>query len=242
MPFTFSHPAILLPLIRKRSKLFSATGLIVGSITPDFEAFLRLNMNKYHGHTWSGMFWFDMPLGIMLSLVFQLIIKIPLFNHLPQSLQFRLRGHGGGHWLSNLKTHYLTFLISLFLGIFSHLLWDACTHLNFSYPDAITSTLRWGGVRVYIIIQYLSSLLGFAALALYLFSLPKKAVSLPLVNKFKFWLFVFLVAFLIGAAAFTSNTVMVGYIDPVYMINMSIGSLFYSLTVVCFISRLIDKN
>jgi len=36
MPFTFSHPAIVLPLTKARLKL-SATGLIVGSTIPDFE-------------------------------------------------------------------------------------------------------------------------------------------------------------------------------------------------------------
>ena len=44
MPFTFSHPAIVLPLVRKSGHWFSATGLIIGSLTPDFEYFMRMRI------------------------------------------------------------------------------------------------------------------------------------------------------------------------------------------------------
>ncbi|WP_240482010.1 DUF4184 family protein [Flavobacterium psychrophilum] len=39
MPFTFSHPAIILPLRYLPRQWFSLTGLIIGSLTPDFEYF-----------------------------------------------------------------------------------------------------------------------------------------------------------------------------------------------------------
>lgn len=41
MPFTFSHPAIILPLSYLPKKWFSLTGLIIGSLIPDFEYLLE---------------------------------------------------------------------------------------------------------------------------------------------------------------------------------------------------------
>ncbi|SEF46838.1 protein of unknown function [Flavobacterium urumqiense] len=42
MPFTFSHPAIILPFLK--NKKLSATALIIGSMSPDFEYFFRMKM------------------------------------------------------------------------------------------------------------------------------------------------------------------------------------------------------
>ena len=41
MPFTFSHPAAVLPLRLLPRHWFSLTGLVIGSMVPDFEYFLR---------------------------------------------------------------------------------------------------------------------------------------------------------------------------------------------------------
>jgi len=49
MPFTFSHPAIVLPLATLRRQWISATGLIIGSITPDFEYFIRMKNTESTG-------------------------------------------------------------------------------------------------------------------------------------------------------------------------------------------------
>jgi hypothetical protein len=46
MPFTFAHTALIIPLcyIRRRYRWISATGLITGSVAPDFEKFFRLKL------------------------------------------------------------------------------------------------------------------------------------------------------------------------------------------------------
>ena len=54
MPFTFSHPAIVLPLKYLPKKWFSFTGLIIGSMTPDFEYFLRMKVKSDYSHTLNG--------------------------------------------------------------------------------------------------------------------------------------------------------------------------------------------
>ena len=50
MPFTFAHPAIVLPFYKK-PKFFSMTTLIIGSMSPDFEYFLRVKIKSDMSHT-----------------------------------------------------------------------------------------------------------------------------------------------------------------------------------------------
>ena len=87
MPFTFSHPAIVLPLLnRNKSRiLFSSTGLVIGSIIPDFESFIRFDQHKQYSHTWLGIFWFDLPLAILFSFIFSSICALIRFKMLDQS-------------------------------------------------------------------------------------------------------------------------------------------------------------
>lgn len=59
MPFTFSHPAIVLPLTSLPKRCISVTGFVIGSLTPDFEYFIRMKVKSEYSHTISGLFWFD---------------------------------------------------------------------------------------------------------------------------------------------------------------------------------------
>lgn len=81
MPFTFSHPAILLPFLK--NKKLSATALIVGSTSPDLEYFFRMRMQSEISHTFSGIFLIDFPLGFIVMFVFHEIIKKPLIENAP---------------------------------------------------------------------------------------------------------------------------------------------------------------
>ena len=56
MPFTPAHPAIVLPLIR--SRYFSATGLIIGSLSPDFEYFFKMSVDSIYSHSKGGIILF----------------------------------------------------------------------------------------------------------------------------------------------------------------------------------------
>ncbi|MDF2679050.1 MAG: hypothetical protein K0R47_240 [Brevibacillus sp.] len=68
MPFTFAHPAIVLPLRESRSFHFPA--LIIGSMAPDFEYFFRMQAYSAYSHTILGVFYMDVPLVIGLWLLF----------------------------------------------------------------------------------------------------------------------------------------------------------------------------
>ena len=72
MPVTFAHPAIVLPFYKK-PKFFSMTTLIIGSMSPDFEYFLRMKIKSDMSHTLLGIFYFDLPITLIIALSFTLL-------------------------------------------------------------------------------------------------------------------------------------------------------------------------
>jgi len=98
MPFTFSHPAIVLPLKLIPKKWFSLTASVIGSLTPDFEYFIRMKVQSNFSHTILGVFWFDLPLGILLAFLFHNIVRNSLFDNLPLPLKSRLIGFNKFNW------------------------------------------------------------------------------------------------------------------------------------------------
>ncbi|MGN7470479.1 DUF4184 family protein [Brevibacillus sp. SAFN-007a] len=72
MPFTFSHPAIVLPLRRQGWVSFPA--LVWGSMAPDLEYFLRMQPYSVYSHTLPGLFCVDLPLVIALYVVYRYVV------------------------------------------------------------------------------------------------------------------------------------------------------------------------
>lgn len=130
MPFTLSHVAAVLPLLRGRQSRLSATGLIIGSIAPDFEKFIRLGLHNKYSHTWPSIFYFSCPVALALTFLFHWVVRNPLIAHLPASLYRRLARFQGFDWGRHFRRHYLVVLISIVLGAATHLLWDSFTHLQ----------------------------------------------------------------------------------------------------------------
>ena len=73
MPFTFSHPAILLPFVKR--KKISITGLVIGSMAPDLEFFFRMRTQSEISHTFHGLLLIDVPLAIIITLLFHGLLK-----------------------------------------------------------------------------------------------------------------------------------------------------------------------
>lgn len=128
VPFTFSHPAAVLPLAFLPGKWTSVTALVIGSITPDFEYFLRLEQYSIYSHTWRGVFWFDLPLALLLVYLFNSLVKKECIEHLPLFLNRRFsRFESAARNLNSLKDFAIV-VISLLIGITSHIIWDKLTH------------------------------------------------------------------------------------------------------------------
>ena len=128
MPFTFSHPAIVLPLTFLPRQWFSLTGLVIGSLTPDFEYFLRMRIKSNYSHTIDGLFWFDLPLGLLLALIFHNIVRDSLFDNFPSILKSRFLAFRQFDWNDHFKRKWFVVAISILIGAASHIFWDSFTH------------------------------------------------------------------------------------------------------------------
>jgi Domain of unknown function (DUF4184) len=206
MPFTFSHPAIVLPLKLLPDKWFSMTGLIAGSLTPDFEYFIRMRIYSEYSHTISGIFWLDLPIGMLLTFIFHNIVRDQLFDNLPGFLQSRLSVFKQLNWNNYFRANWFVVLISLFTGIASHLFWDSFTHPQGYFVHvipALTNEIQIAGMTMQNlkIIQHTSTLLGGIIITYALFKLPK-SIDIKHEISLHYWMIIVVLAFVIIAIRF----------------------------------------
>lgn len=182
MPFTFSHPAITLPLTYLPKRFWSLTGLIAGSVAPDFEYFIRFRPEGHYSHTIDGMFWFDLPMALSLAFIFHLVVRDPLISSLPGWFSRRLNCYSGFDWKNDFVKRWPVVLLSLLIGIFSHLFWDAFTHgtgwfvTHFLFLQTNFRIVGYD-VPLYHILQHSNSVLGALVILYAIRKLPENAGS-----------------------------------------------------------------
>jgi hypothetical protein len=209
VPFTFSHPAIILPLTYLPKRWFSLTGLVIGSLTPDFEYFLRMKVQSNYSHTLSGLFWFDIPLGLLLTFIFHNFVRESLIDNLPTILKSRLSSFGQFNWNKHFKKNWFVVIISILIGASSHLFWDSFTHAHGYFVEIIpmlTNKIDILGMQIplFKILQHSSTLVGVIIISFALLKLP---MNKSITGKFslKYWgilncltLIIILIRFSIG--------------------------------------------
>ena len=178
MPFTFSHPAIILPLNYLPKKWISITGLIIGSITPDFEYFIRMKVESIYSHTILGVFWFDLPLAIILSFIFHNLVKDEFVKNLPNVICQRFLKIKSLNWNLYFNKNWKIIIISILIGILSHLFWDGFTHENGFFVNKIlilskTIEVFNNKIKIFKILQHLSTLIGVIIIVFAIYKLPK---------------------------------------------------------------------
>lgn len=195
MPFTFSHPAIVLPLAYLPSKWISLTGLIIGSLAPDFEYFLRMKIKSDYSHSLVGMFWFDIPLGLILAFLYHNIVRNSLINNLPTPLKSRFITFKELDWNSYFFKNWLIVSISILIGTSSHIFWDSFTHEHgffVKYLELSKQYIDLIGMKIplFKILQHLSTFIGALVIVFSVYKLPKNKVLNNETNV-KYWLLVF---------------------------------------------------
>ncbi len=114
MPFTFSHPALILPFLKFEKKYFSSTGLIVGSMIPDVEYYLKLEKTtSVYSHSISGIFWFNLPIALFVCFIFHKIIRNPLIHHAPAYFNRRFGPYLNFSWRRFFGEHPFLVIISI---------------------------------------------------------------------------------------------------------------------------------
>jgi len=196
MPFTFSHPAIVLPLTKARLNL-SATGLIIGSMVPDFEYFIRMIDKTRYSHTLFGIFWFDLPLTLIVSFIYHQVVRNSLFDNLPSFLKDRFSVYKKFNWPRYFAKNWAIVLVSTIVGTASHILWDGVTHHTMFYVKQadLSTMLKIGTINLagYKFLQLASSIVGGLAVIYSIFSLrrihqPKTKID------YRYWVMVLFIA------------------------------------------------
>jgi hypothetical protein len=191
MPFTFSHPAVVLPLTKLKG--FSATALIIGSMAPDFEYFIRMRLYGTFSHSFPGIFLFDFPLVLLLAFVYHNWMRDGLLNNLPLVFRKRLIGYQNFNWNAYFKNNIVGITLSALIGIVSHIVWDGFTHPSGFVVEAISalrSSIGFAGFRVQIFkfLQHASTLVGFAVVVYWVIKLhPAKAVAKKNITAYWLW-------------------------------------------------------
>jgi hypothetical protein len=167
MPFTFSHPIFAWPLKRLSPKQLSATGLVLGSMAPDFEYFLMLEPYRSIGHTLPGLFMQAMPLSVLFAVVFHGLIKRPLARHLPSVCRLDARACSLiGEWRLRSVRDWIVFLASVTIGFITHVAVDGLTHARGYFVSRLPVLQQavLPHLPLYKLLQYGLSLLGLAVI------------------------------------------------------------------------------
>lgn len=170
MPFTPAHPALVLSLIRWRYG--SATALVIGSMSPDFEYFFKMSVDGAHGHTLWGILYFDLPVTFFLAWLFHAVVKRNAIHNLPGFLQRKFQDTLALDFMAYFKSHVAIFIVSALVGATSHILWDNFTHNDGYFAGVIpaykTVSIPYDGVRypLFFALQTISSGVGLTIVLL----------------------------------------------------------------------------
>jgi len=169
MPFTLAHPAAVLPLRRGILRDCHLSALVIGSVVPDVVYFFSLPVSRAESHSLAGVFWFCLPVGILLFIAHQLLFKRPALALLPYGLHARCATDGS--WERGRLPLVVALMVAIVLGTVTHVAWDSFTHQGGWFvkrsPMLQLVLFHVAGyeLQVYRLLQHLSSLVGCALLA-----------------------------------------------------------------------------
>ena len=225
MPLTFCHPAIVLPLKKLKPNWFSMTGLIIGSMSPDLEYFSRMEILATHSHLFLGVLYFDLPIALIYCFVFHLFVRNILINHLPDFFKERFTQFLNFDWINYFKKNWLIVIVSIIIGAYSHLFWDAFTH-EWGYFAKLIPALQevWFTkpieVKGYKFLQHFSTFLGAIFIAFWIYKMPKEPI---LKTKFDyiFWLKIILFTTIISTLRFVFFPIEIALGNLIVVVGMS---------------------
>jgi Domain of unknown function (DUF4184) len=175
MPFTISHAAAAFPVQALSKHRLPLAALMVGSMTPDLVFYLPRYVEYDDSHSLSGLFTFCLPVGLLLWWFFIRVLERPTIAYLPEAWRTRITPTptpGLRGWLAA--------ALAVVLGALTHLIWDSFTHSETpvvaTLPALRTAVFQAGGspVRLYFVLQVLSSVFGLVVLTIWALRIPRK--------------------------------------------------------------------
>lgn len=165
MPFTFSHPAAVLPIHSRFKNWIPLSALIIGSMVPDAAYYLPTPEHfRNHSHTLLGTFSTSLPFGICVWLIFYWLAPSAVFL-LPsphrEALEPQLKPR-----LASVPQS-LRVALAVLIGAWSHVLWDSFTHVRgwFVKRSPLLQRPLFGtAIPTYKGLQFVSSVFGLCVL------------------------------------------------------------------------------
>jgi hypothetical protein len=225
MPFTPAHAAIVIPFLKINQRYVSATGLVIGSLAPDFEYFFKFSVDSNYSHTLLAILYFNIPVSMILALSFHNVVKRNLISNFPSFIQQKFLPLRPFHFSEYLRKHPFVFIISAAFGALSHIFWDAFTHndaffvreLSF-YKDAFVP-YRGARYPLWYALQHISTVVGLLVVSFYVLMRPNEK-SMTTKPDFRYWVFVTLITtlavvvrFSIKSADFNPGNIVVSIIS-----------------------------
>jgi hypothetical protein len=169
MPFTFAHPAAVLPLRRFKSLRLAA--LMVGSVTPDLPYYVPAKYGRVmvDTHTALGALWLDVPLGLV-TLLIGFLLRRPLTVLMnPRSRSLCLQSM---ERFKEQPRQWLWAPLAVYIGTWTHIAWDAFTHDTgwvVRRVAALSAPITIGAYTGTLchVLQYVSSVAGLLILAIW---------------------------------------------------------------------------
>jgi Domain of unknown function (DUF4184) len=212
MPWTFAHPAAVLPFRKLGLKNLSFGGLVVGSISPDIGYYIGRFDLAALAHTTLGVLMLCLPTGLVLFALVRALHR-PVAKVLPEPHRSALLSMPQVPSLTSLRFVF-AIAVSIIIGAMTHNAWDSFTHPT-GYMVAKLPLLResvWmlgnRNVRVYELLQHASTLFGLVvivmAYAKWLKGVNVSAVAPVLSRTRNLWRYALLFALAAGAMILTT--------------------------------------
>lgn len=199
MAFTLAHPAAVIHFTKKHKSYINNAAMIFGTMAPDFEYFILFKPKEVIGHSIKGFLFVNLPLVILLYLIFYKVIKSDLISNFPRGINQHL------HALYNDKIklfsfkEFIVFSYSSFIGMATHVVWDSFTHKNGFFVnkiDVLSNTIL--NIPIYKYLQHGSTILCLMIIIRYILKIEKVEVyNYNIDEKIKYWLQVFLISMII---------------------------------------------
>lgn len=158
MPFTFAHPAAVLPLRRIG---LPTTALVVGSMAPDLPLFTSWWVGYDVTHSWLGVVTVDPLASLLVVALWFGVLRDALVDLSPSAIRSRLAPH-----VSLGVRRWLLVPVAAIVGSVTHVVWDAFTHRGRWGVEALPWLQRPAGpLPGYQWAQYSCGVLGCSVVA-----------------------------------------------------------------------------
>jgi hypothetical protein len=227
MPFTLSHTAVVLPFSRYLARWRLLSACLIGAMVPDFRVFLPWHLQRFETHSIVALFTFCLPVGLLTFWLFQLLLKEPVVEVLPEGAYSRWRAFEAPAQLTN-PLHWLLAVVGILVGAATHLVWDGFTHEGARgvrmlpvLDDPIFELGRhhWAAYRL---LQDGSSFLGLVAVAVMVLYGARRGRTPPLPNRLlsrterRYWASAYVAVALVLAASFFAVS---RFLDPKFSVT-----------------------